>query len=207
MTQAYANNNPAKFFDPNGLSPEDDLILSYQQIWQDAEAAFQLNIISIYEKNSVQEFAHSMADELRYQKEHPILTAFNNITEFAVFDILLGDFDGGTVYAADFSQSAMEKMYDNEYNFSAIMATAAIVTYDKGRNLANVKINKQMVRVDIEYPQGGKPGNVHIQNKQTGEKWIIKKLDDIDNLPKSIAKDKTIKKTVSKALKALAKLF
>lgn len=132
---------------------------------------------------------------------------FNSITEFAVFEIILGDFSGTTAYAADFTEDALQKMYGNDTNFSAIVAVATLVSYDKGRNLVNTKINKEMVRVDIEYPQGEKKGNVHIQNKQTGDKWIINSIDDLDNLPKSISKNKTIRNAVAQGLKTLSKIF
>ena len=195
------------FVDPTGFSDEDELIVNYQQMWQDAEAAYLLGIINYVEKDNLQTYVHERADKLRYQKEHPIITTFSKITEFAIFDIALGDFDGGTVYAADYTEKAAQKIYNNASNFAKVAATAVIVSYDKGRTLVNTKINGDMVRVDIEFPQGGKEGNVHVQNKKTGEKWIIKNIDELDNLPKSIAKNNKIRDALLKGLKTLSKLL
>lgn len=125
-------------------------------------------------KESVQQNAESKADDIRYSADHPYKTFFSGAVEFAVFDIVLGDLDGGTVYAADLSGIAIEKMYGNQENLQAIVnaspmvAIAAFNSSSKGRTLVNTKINGKMTRVDIEYPQGGKPTNLHIQIKGTG---------------------------------------
>ena len=74
------------------------------------------------------------------------------------------------------------------------------------QNRPLVFLNGQKVRVDLEYPQGTKPANVHVQIKGLDSKYIINTMDDIDNLPKSIRKNTIISNAISKALKTIAKL-
>ncbi len=218
----YCDNNPVNFIDPTGYAKEGDERFSqsvrdeisiYGQMWADADVAYSLGIISIYEKSSVQSYAERMADDIRYQADHPVKSFFSGAVEFAVFEVVLGDLSGGTVYAADLSGPALEKMYGNQTNLNAIIntspmvAVAAVNSSSKGRTLVNTKINGKMTRVDIEYPQGGKPANLHVQIKGTGQKVMIESLDDLDKLPKAVGKNKAIVNTVKKGLKLLGKLF
>lgn len=93
-------------------------------------------------------------------------------------------------------------------NASPMVAMAAVDSYDKGRTLVNVKINGKMTRVDIEFPQGGKPANLHVQIKGNGaQKVMINSMDDLAKLPKSVGKNSVIKKAVEKGLKMLGKLL
>lgn len=218
----YAGNNPVMFFDPSGNAKEGDdkyslsvqeEIAIFGQVWADAEVAYNLGIIDYLEKKSVQLAAETSADKIRYKADHPILTAMQGAVEFTVFEILLGDVYGGTVYAADLSGPALEKMYGNENNLNAIVntspmvAVAGVIPSDKGRTITNVKINGKMTRVDIEFPQGGKPGNLHVQIKGTNQKIMINSIDDIAKLPKSVAKNQVITTAIKKGLKMLGKLF
>ena len=104
-------------------------------------------------------------------------------------------------------------MYGNQENLNAIInaspvvAVGTVASSSKGRTLLNTKINGKMTRVDIEYPQGGKPANLHVQIKGTGQKVIIESLDDLEKLPKAVAKNKAIIETLKKGLKMLGKLF
>lgn len=156
-----------------------DEIAIYGQMWSDAEVAYSLGIINVYEKESVQFNAERKADDIRYRADHPYKTFFASAVEFAVFDVVLGDLNGGTVYAADLSWPALEKMYGNQENLKAIVnaapvaVVAAVNSSSKGRTLVNTKINGKMTRVDIEFPQGGKPANLHVQIKETGQKVMI----------------------------------
>lgn len=210
------------FVDPSGMAKEGDERFSqnvrdeiaiYGQVWSDAEVAYSLGIININEKNAVQKYAESEADTIRYRADHPYETMFSSAVEFAVFDIVLGDLNGGTVYAADLSGSALEKMYGNQENLLAIInvspsvAVAAVDSSSKGRTLVNTKINGRMTRVDIEFPQGGKPANLHVQIKGTGQKVMIESLDDLNKLPKAVSKNSVMVNTVKKGLKMLGKLL
>ena len=219
----YCAGNPIFYMDSTGMAKDGDERFSqsvrdeiaiYGQVWADAETAYSLGIIDYYEKTSVQANAESKADEIRYRADHPFKTFFSDAVEFAVFDVLLGDLNGGTVYAADLSGPALEKMYGNMTNLEAIVkaspvAIAAVVgSSDKGRTLVNTKINGKMTRVDIEFPQGGKPANLHVQIKGKGaQKVMINSMDDLAKLPKSVAKSSVIKEAVKKGLKMLGKLF
>ena len=104
-------------------------------------------------------------------------------------------------------------MYGNQENLKAIVnaapvgVAAAVTSLNKGRTLVNTKINGKMTRVDIEFPQGGKPANLHVQIKGTGQKIMIESLDDLKKLPKAVSKNATIINTVKKGLKLLGKLF
>lgn len=218
----YCDNNPVMFVDPTGYAKEGDERFSqsvrdeiaiYGQMWSDADVAYSLGIISIYEKESVQSNAERKADDIRYRADHPYKTFFASAVEFAVFDVVLGDLNGGTVYAADLSGPALEKMYGNQENLKAIVnaapvaVVAAVNSSSKGRTLVNTKINGKMTRVDIEFPQGGKPANLHVQIKGTGQKVMIESLDDLNKLPKAVSKNTAIINTVKKGLKLLGKLF
>jgi len=76
-----------------------------------------------------------------------------------------------------------------------------------------VKINGDFWRVDIEYPQGNKPGNLHVQLKDknihgtTSPRKMIKTLDDLDELPKAVRKNPAIRKAVERGLKTLGKMI
>ena len=218
----YCTNDPINYKDPTGRAKDGDdrfsqsvrdEIAIFGQVWADAEVAYSLGIINYYEKVSVQQAAESKADAIRYKADHPVKSFLQGAVEFAVFDIVLGDLNGGTVYAADLSGPTLEKMYGNQDNLSSIVsaspmvAVAAIGSSDKGRTLVNTKINGKMTRVDIEFPQGGKPANLHVQIKGTGQKVMIESLDDLAKLPKSVAKNSAIINTVKKGLKMLGKLF
>ena len=88
-----------------------------------------------------------------------------------------------------------------------VAVVAAVNSSSKGRTLVNTKINGKMTRVDIEFPQGGKPANLHVQIKGTGQKVMIESLDDLNKLPKAVSKNTAIINTVKKGLKLLGKLF
>jgi RHS repeat-associated protein len=82
------------------------------------------------------------------------------------------------------------------------------ITGGTSKTLVNVKINKQMVRVDVELPQTSlSSGNVHVQIKGTGagsgQKIFIESIDDLKNLPKSIRKNKQIREAAQKGLDQL----
>ena len=220
---AYCGGNPIMFEDPWGLvkkgdekysqSVQDEIAI-YTQVWNDAETAYSLGIIENYEKQAVQQYAENSADEIRYRADHPYKTFFRDAVEFVAFDIILGDFNSGTVYAADLSVSVLEKMYGDIDNLSSIVnasntivAATVVDAKSKGRNLVNTKINGKMTRVDIEFPQGGKPANLHVQIKGTGQKIMIESMDDLSKLPKSVAKNNTIVNAIKKGLKLIGKLF
>lgn len=219
----YCGGNPIFYIDSTGMAKDGDERFSqsvrdeiaiYGQVWSDAETAYSLGIIGYYEKISVQSNAESRADEIRYRADHPFKAFSSDAIEFAVFDILLGDLSGGTVYAADLSGPALGKMYGDMTNIEAIVkassvaVASAVGSSDKGRTLVNTKINGKMTRVDIEFPQGGKPANLHVQIKGKGaQKVMINSMDDLAKLPKSVAKNSVIKEAVKKGLKMLGKLF
>lgn len=171
-----------------------------------------MGIINLFEKKSVQEAAERKADDIRYKADHPIESFFDEAIEFVICDFFLGDFNCETVQAADFSGPALEKMYGNEENLRKIVNYAAvgigttIQTSDKGRTLINTKINGKMTRVDIEFPQGNKPANLHVQIKGENSKFMINTIDDIEKLPKSVAKNSKIVSAIKKGLKMLGKL-
>lgn len=212
----YRHITPVNFWDPTGKYKEGDEKYSqearegidiYGQIWLDAEAAYSLGIISEGEKKSIQTTVEDAADAIRESEDHPWKTFGRNVLEFALFDVVLGDFSHTTVYAADLSGLAFDKMYNNESNFSAIVAVAGVASYNKGRTLVNTKINGKMTRVDIEFPQGNKPGNLHVQIKGTDTKVMINSLDDIGNLPKSVRNNTKVINAIKKGLKLLQKLI
>lgn len=208
----YCANNPIFYTDPSGMRkegderlPQDqqDAIDIYGQIWLDAEAAYNLGIISEQEKNDVQYWAETKADNIRNAKGN---SKVDKAIEFVLFDII-SPLGTHVVHAADYSSDGLTKMYSNEANLSKIIAAAAVTgSYDKGRTFINEKINKKMTRVDIEFPQGSKKGEVHLQIKGEKTKYRINSLADIDNLPKSIRKNKKIVEAIKKALKLLGKL-
>ena len=211
----YCGNNPVMYVDPWGLSKMGDekysesardTIDAYTQIWEDAQAAYEHGLIDEYERRAVQEYAERKADEIRYSEDHPFISLGANVFEFVLFDFILSDFNDGTVYASDLSTPTLEKMYENEENFSFLMAIAATKATQKGKTLVNTKINGKMTRVDIEFSQGTKKSNLHVQIKGTGYKQMITKLDDIAKLPKAVQKNPRIVAAIKKGLNLLTKI-
>jgi hypothetical protein len=76
------------------------------------------------------------------------------------------------------------------------------------KTISNTKINKNLVRVDVEFPTGGSSGNVHIQikganTKRGQEKIFLNNPSDLTNLPRSIRSSPEIQKAVDKAFNLL----
>lgn len=84
--------------------------------------------------------------------------------------------------------------------------TKAGFTGGDSKSSQQVKIRKDMVRVDVEYPTGGSTGNVHIQVKGPNKaKYYLNSAEDLKNLPKSIRKNDQIKSLVEHAFEQLEK--
>jgi hypothetical protein len=64
-------------------------------------------------------------------------------------------------------------------------------------------INKQNVRIDIEFPTGGSSGNVHIHIGN--QKIYLDSFNDIGNLPKAIRKDSDVQRAIKKAFDLLSR--
>ena len=74
------------------------------------------------------------------------------------------------------------------------------------KTVKNIKIGKNKVRVDVEYPTGGSIGNVHIQVKGPNKaKIYLDSIDDLQNLPKSIRNNREIQEALQRAFEQLSK--
>ncbi|MBO1063124.1 MAG: hypothetical protein HEQ14_20010, partial [Aphanizomenon flos-aquae CP01] len=83
-------------------------------------------------------------------------------------------------------------------------------TGGNSKTISNTKIDKNLVRVDVEFPTGGSSGNVHIQIKGSGiqggqEKIFLNSPNDLQSLPKSIRNNPEVQRSVNKAFDLLSR--
>jgi hypothetical protein len=66
------------------------------------------------------------------------------------------------------------------------------------KTIGNKRLNKDMVRVDVEFPTGESTGNVHVQVKGPGgpQKYYINDPADLSALPRYIRNDPEIVKWI-----------
>ncbi len=77
-------------------------------------------------------------------------------------------------------------------------------TGGNSKTIKNVKIKKNMVRVDLEYPTGGSTGNVHVQIKgPDAAKIFINDPNDLSSLPRGIQNNQDIVRAIHKAFDLL----
>ncbi len=83
-------------------------------------------------------------------------------------------------------------------------------TGGNSKTISNTKIDKNLVRVDVEFPTGGSSGNVHIQIKGSGiqggqEKIFLNSPNDLQSLPKSTRNNPEVQRSVNKAFDLLSR--
>lgn len=165
----------------------EESISSFKEIWNYAEAAYELGIITEQEKEIVQNAMHEEANGIRKTatkaiKEDKLEENLGKLVEFALFDLVLGDVDGGTVYAPSEADIVRHKIIDDENNFKKVLSYTFDVI-DKldnkhGRKLLKTFIDEKPWQVDIEYDKGIKQGSMYIKDHM-GNKFVINSVDDL----------------------------
>ncbi len=77
--------------------------------------------------------------------------------------------------------------------------------FSNSHTVTQTQIGKQNARVDVEYPEGGRDGNVHVQTKGPGgrERYGVGDPNDLSGLPKFLRDNQTIQRGVQKAFDLL----
>jgi hypothetical protein len=77
--------------------------------------------------------------------------------------------------------------------------------FSDSHTTAQTQIGKQNARVDVDYPEGGRPGSVHVQTKGPGgaQYHPVRDANDLSGLPKFLRDNQTIQRGVQKAFDLL----